>query len=73
MEIPVGGPQRRKQQGANIDAGRSGPQGFLGPASAGCTKIVLRNLIQEFPMAVGKVKWFDEKKGYGFIEQENGD
>ena len=24
-------------------------------------------------MAVGKVKWFDEKKGYGVIEQENGD
>lgn len=23
-------------------------------------------------MAKGKVKWFDEKKGFGFIEQENG-
>jgi CspA family cold shock protein len=23
-------------------------------------------------MANGTVKWFDEKKGYGFIEQENG-
>ena len=24
-------------------------------------------------MAEGIVKWFSDKKGYGFIEQENGD
>ena len=23
-------------------------------------------------MATGKVKWFDEKKGFGFIEREDG-
>ena len=23
-------------------------------------------------MATGTVKWFDERKGFGFIEQENG-
>ncbi|MGD9364689.1 MAG: cold-shock protein [Desulfobacteraceae bacterium] len=23
-------------------------------------------------MANGRVKWFDDKKGFGFIEQENG-
>ena len=23
-------------------------------------------------MAVGSVKWFSDKKGFGFIEQENG-
>jgi cold shock protein len=24
-------------------------------------------------MAKGKIKWFDEQKGFGFIEQESGD
>ncbi len=24
-------------------------------------------------MAKGQVKWFDQKKGYGFISQEDGD
>lgn len=24
-------------------------------------------------MALGKVKWFNDAKGFGFIEQENGD
>ncbi|QCQ23278.1 cold-shock protein [Desulfoglaeba alkanexedens] len=24
-------------------------------------------------MAEGRVKWFNDKKGYGFIETENGD
>ena len=23
-------------------------------------------------MALGKIKWFDNKKGFGFIEQEDG-
>ena len=23
-------------------------------------------------MAIGKVKWFNDSKGFGFIEQENG-
>ena len=27
---------------------------------------------KEVTMANGDVKWFDEKKGYGFIEQEGG-
>ena len=24
-------------------------------------------------MAIGTVKWFDDRKGYGFIQQENGE
>jgi CspA family cold shock protein len=24
-------------------------------------------------MAIGKVKWFNDAKGFGFLEQENGD
>ncbi len=24
-------------------------------------------------MAVGKIKWFNAKKGFGFIQQENGE
>lgn len=23
-------------------------------------------------MGIGKIKWFNEQKGYGFIQQENG-
>jgi CspA family cold shock protein len=29
--------------------------------------------LEAAPMARGKVKWFNDAKGYGFIEQETGD
>ena len=29
--------------------------------------------LKETSMATGKVKWFDSKKGFGFIEQEGGE
>ena len=30
-------------------------------------------LRKEFAVATGKVKWFDDSKGWGFIETEQGD
>jgi cold shock protein len=26
--------------------------------------------MEQYPMAMGRVKWFDNRKGYGFIERE---
>jgi cold shock protein len=30
-------------------------------------------MVKESSMAAGRVKWFDAKKGFGFIEQDGGE
>lgn len=43
---------------------------FLFSWEGGSPQQLLR---REEVMATGKVKWFDDNKGFGFIEQEDGD
>ena len=44
------------------------PPGRKHPMSAGQTQDGRTQAV-----AVGRVKWFNDQKGYGFIEQENGE
>ena len=47
------------------------PDGFGGQARQSRTTISGK-VKEEKQMAQGKVKWFNDAKGFGFIEQENG-
>ena len=33
----------------------------------------IQSIRSEYKMTTGKVKWFNDSKGFGFLEQENGD
>lgn len=53
-----------------VSTGRGkGPQAGSGDAVDAVQSMERR----EEGMAEGRVKWFNDKKGYGFIETENGD
>ena len=45
---------------------------MVNSVASGAQRLKVRVAGMEVPMATGAVKWFDEKKGYGFIEGQDG-
>lgn len=59
-------------RGKVVSAKQSKFSGFSLPRWISCFWRQARSSKEDKPAASGKIKWFDNKKGFGFIAQESG-